>query len=59
MDNKAINKSMDTTNQEQPVNTQPQKQPQKQPDEKGGIHVQSHIKIFDPETKEVFVNGRA
>jgi hypothetical protein len=31
----------------------------KQPDEKGGIHVESHVKIFDPETEEVFVNGRA
>jgi len=34
-------------------------QPQKQPDERGGIHVQSLIKIYDPETNEVFVNGRA
>lgn len=31
----------------------------KQPDERGSFHVQGHIKIFDPETKEVFVNGRA
>jgi len=38
------------------------KQPQptaRQPDERGGVHVQGHIKIFDPETQEVFVNGRA
>ncbi len=34
-------------------------QPDRQPDERGGIQVQGHIKIFDPETKEVFVNGRA
>jgi len=33
-------------------------QPAKQPDERGGISVQGHIKIFDPETKEVFVNKR-
>lgn len=49
-----INKSIEEKTQkvEEP-------QPQRQPDEKGGIHVQGHIKIFDPETKEVFVNGRA
>jgi len=40
--------------QETTVNTQPKKQP----DERGGIHVQGHIKIFDPETKEVFVDKR-
>ena len=27
--------------------------------ETGGFHFEGHIKIFDPETKEVFVNGRA
>jgi len=28
------------------------------PDETSGIYVTGHIKIFDPETKEVFVNKR-
>lgn len=28
------------------------------PDETSGVHVQGHIKIFDPETKEVFVDKR-
>jgi hypothetical protein len=28
------------------------------PDENGGIHVQGHIKIFDPESGEVFVDKR-
>jgi hypothetical protein len=42
----------------QDMDTQTNKVPQKQPDERGGIHVQGHIKIFDPETKEVFVNKR-
>ena len=28
------------------------------PDETGGIHVQGHIKIFDPETGEVFIDKR-
>ena len=31
----------------------------KRPDEHSGIQVEGHIKIFDPETEEVFVNGRA
>ena len=50
-----INKNMEENKQEQQVTTQPEKKP----DEKGGIHLQGHIKIFDPETKEVYVNGRA
>lgn len=32
--------------------------PAKTPDEVGGISLQGHIKIFDPTTKEVFVNKR-
>jgi uncharacterized protein (UPF0333 family) len=48
MDKNAINKNM---------NTKPQNM-QKKPDEQGSFHVQGHIKIFDPETKEVFVNKR-
>lgn len=31
---------------------------QKRPNEVGGISVQGHIKIFDPQSKEVFVNKR-
>lgn len=31
---------------------------QKNPDENGGVHVQGHIKIFDPESGEVFVDKR-
>ena len=30
----------------------------KKPDEKSGVQVQGHIKIFDPESGEVFVNKR-
>ena len=33
--------------------------PQKQPDENSGVHVQGHIKIHDPESDQVFVEGRA
>ena len=54
MDNTKINKNMTTNTQENSMNTPVQKQP----DERGGIHVQGHIKIFDPETKEVFVDKR-
>ena len=50
-----INKNMEENKQEQQVTPQPEKKP----DEKGGILVQGHIKIFDPETQEVYVNGRA
>lgn len=50
MINNEINKSMDTKIE--------QNTPKRVPDEKGGIQVQGHIKIFDPETKEIFVNKR-
>ncbi len=30
----------------------------KKPDEVGGVSLQGHLKIYDPETKEVFVNKR-
>mgnify|MGYP001487487101 FL=1 len=30
----------------------------KMPDEKGGVLMEGHIKIFDPETQEVYVNKR-
>lgn len=32
---------------------------QKKPDEQGGVHIESHIKIYDPQTNEIFVKGRA
>ena len=30
----------------------------KKPDEKGGFHVEGHIKIFDPATNEIFIDKR-
>lgn len=33
-------------------------QPAKKPDDIGGFHVEGHIKIFDPETKEVYIDKR-
>lgn len=49
-----INNSMDNKMQESNIEISQTKQP----DERSGIHVQGHIKIFDPETKEVFVDKR-
>ena len=33
-------------------------QPEKRPNEVGGFHFEGHIKIFDPETGEVFQDKR-
>ena len=32
--------------------------PVEKPNENGGFHLEGHIKIFDPETKEVFIDKR-
>jgi hypothetical protein len=40
-----------------PANTQ--KKPAAKPNEHGSIVVQAHMKIFDPQTKKVYVEGRA
>ncbi len=32
--------------------------PERKPNETGGFHFEGHIKIFDPETKEVFIDKR-
>jgi hypothetical protein len=39
-------------------NTKETVQPAKKPDDIGGFHVEGHIKIFDPETKEVYIDKR-
>lgn len=40
--------------------TENQQQPQQEskPNEQGNLHIQGHIKIFDPQTNEVFVDKR-
>ena len=38
---------------------QKNQQVENRPDETGGIHFEGHIKIFDPNTKEKFVEQRA
>ena len=52
MDKNAINKNMDEKQQ-------PTAKPAKKPDERGGIYIESRIKIFDPETQQVYLDGRA
>jgi hypothetical protein len=37
---------------------QPKTPHQTQPDEQGSLHIQGHIKIFDPETQEVYIDKR-
>lgn len=39
--------------------TQQTKPAVRKPNESGNINVQAHFKIFDPATKQVFVEGRA
>lgn len=40
---------MTSTNENKKIST---------PNEKGGVHVEGHIKIYDPESKEVYVDKR-
>ena len=51
-----INNNMDKT---KIMNEKVKTEHKKQPNEHSGILVEGHIKIFDPETKEVFVHKRA
>lgn len=45
-------------NTEQTMEEKTQDNIEKKPDETGGIHLQGHIKIFDPESGEVFIDKR-
>lgn len=49
-----INKVINNNNES---NIKEQKAPRK-PNEVSGIHVSGHIKIFDPNTKEVYIDKR-
>jgi len=48
----------------QPVTANPeQKKPQpkqpKRPNEQGSFSIEAHVRIFDPKTREVYMEGRA
>ena len=51
-----INKSIGNKSQ---INDKKDEVKQKKPDEKSGVYFSSHVKIYDPNTKEVFVQKRA
>lgn len=51
-----INKSID--DKAQIYDIKEESKPKK-PDEKSGVYFSSHVKIYDPNTKEVFVQKRA
>jgi hypothetical protein len=51
---------MSNTMQKQPEKAQPGPNTQaRKPNEQGSIVVQAHMRIFDPATKQVYVEGRA
>jgi hypothetical protein len=52
MNNNQLNSNMDKNMEDL------QKNSTEKPNETGGIHVQGHIKIFDPESGEVFIDKR-
>lgn len=44
---------------QKPTTQQPVPQQVRKPDDKGNVTVHAHMKIFDPQTKQVYVEGRA
>lgn len=50
--------TMSNTQQKQQVGQQKEQTPRK-PNEKGTIHVQGHMRIYDPKTQKTYVEGRA
>jgi len=49
---------MEESKDKKMTENQPKLPLQTQPNEHSGLHIQGHIKIFDPETKEIFVDKR-
>jgi hypothetical protein len=49
-----LNTNMDKNMESSPNNIDTERKP----DEQSGIHVQGHIKIFDPESGEIYVDKR-
>lgn len=54
---------MKNIDSKQPVNVVPptrtQNSSEKKPNDQGTVNVQAYMKIFDPNTKQTFVEGRA
>ena len=52
---------MSTTMPKQPVtaNPEPKQSQPKRPNEQGSFSVEAHVRIFDPKTREVYMEGRA
>jgi len=55
MVNNTMDNELDNTDQQNSVDNKQQKQP----NEAGSFSVAAHVKIFDPDTQEVFVEKRA
>jgi len=49
---------MSNTQQKQQVEHNPEQKSRK-PNETGTIHVQGHLRIYDPKTQKTYVEGRA
>ena len=49
---------MENNESKMPQNTQNPQPTEAKPNETGGFHVEGHIKIYDPETKEIFIDKR-
>ena len=54
-----LNSSMNDKSAQQPTHESVQKKPPTRPNERAGFAVMGHVKIFDPNTKEVIVETRA
>jgi len=53
---KRINNMMEQSKDEKMTENQPIQEQNEKPNEQGNLYVRGHIKIFDPETKEVFID---
>lgn len=49
---------MPNTDSKKPLQS-PAPQAKRRPNEQGTISVEAHMRIFDPKTKQVYVEGRA
>jgi hypothetical protein len=54
-----LNSAMNDKSAQQSKTDPVQKTPQTRPNERAGFAVMGHVKIFDPNTKEVMVETRA